>query len=102
LLFMWPLLAVSCRRRAFRPCLDADHAQQRLMRVIACHRLPSLSPTGVIMTELGRHMEKTLNPALRFTLMAGLSWAFKSIPQVRARGRCVCMALLAHPCAPPC
>lgn len=40
------------------------------------------------MTELGRHVEKTLNPVLKLTLLATLSWAFKSIPQV-----CVCVLL---------
>lgn len=34
------------------------------------------------MTELGRHVEKTLNPVLKLTLKATLTWAFKSIPQV--------------------
>jgi hypothetical protein len=38
---------------------------------------------GVIMTELGRHIEKTLNPVLKLTLKATLMWAFKSIPQVQ-------------------
>lgn len=37
--------------------------------------------TGVIMTELGRHVQKTLNPVMRVALLAMLSWAFKSIPQ---------------------
>lgn len=44
---------------------------------------------GVIMTELGRHIEESLNVAakvaVKVTLKATLLWAFKSIPQV-----CVC------------
>eukprot|EP00879_Flechtneria_rotunda_P021713 GHRR01022894.1.p1 GENE.GHRR01022894.1~~GHRR01022894.1.p1 ORF type:complete len:326 (+),score=65.89 GHRR01022894.1:1058-2035(+) len=38
---------------------------------------------GMIMTELGRHMEKTMNPLAKVVLMGALTWAFKSIPQVR-------------------
>jgi hypothetical protein len=42
-----------------------------------------VATAGVIMTELGRHIEKSLNPVLKLTLKAALTWAFKSIPQVR-------------------
>jgi hypothetical protein len=48
--------------------------------VVFCCLLPA---AGVIMTELGRHIEKTLNPVLKLTLKGALMWAFKSIPQVR-------------------
>jgi hypothetical protein len=40
------------------------------------------------MTELGRHIEKTLNPVIKLTLKATLLWAFKSIPQVRSSPSC--------------
>lgn len=37
---------------------------------------------GAILTELVRHLEKSINPVLRVLLVGALSWAFKSVPQV--------------------
>lgn len=53
---------------------------------ICCPLAPILlllhAHTGVIMTELGRHFEKSMHPIARHVLLGALSWAFKSIPQV--------------------
>jgi hypothetical protein len=46
------------------------------------------------MTELGRHIEKSLNVAVKVTLKAALLWAFKSIPQVRVHVPLCCWCLV--------
>ncbi len=51
--------------------LSADGAP---VIAVACH-------PGVIITELGRHLEKQMHWAVRLALTAALSWSFKSIPQ---------------------
>jgi WW domain-containing oxidoreductase len=49
-------------------------AQGAPVTAVVCH-------PGAIMTELGRHFEKTLNPIARHLLLGAVSWVFKSIPQ---------------------
>ncbi|WIA37711.1 hypothetical protein OEZ86_014595 [Tetradesmus obliquus] len=49
-------------------------AERAPVTAVVCH-------PGVIMTELGRHFEKTMSPVMRTVLPAAFSWAFKSIPQ---------------------
>jgi hypothetical protein len=46
---------------------------------------------GVIMTELGRHFEKTMSPMMKKVLPAAFTWAFKSIPQVTIHCMYLCI-----------
>jgi hypothetical protein len=41
-----------------------------------------VADAGVIMTELGRHVNQSINPVMRVALLVAFAWSFKSIPQV--------------------